>query len=111
MKFCRFAVLAAGLIAVLALTACGGKVIDSVKAEEFINQDLTSAGVKVESVSCPKSVEVKAGVDFACEVSADGGEKAVVTMRIIDSEGKVEPTKIESVDGDNGKSGAEVKSE
>lgn len=83
------------------LSACGGKVIDHMKAEEFIRQDLTEAGVKVGSVSCPKGVEVKGGTDFECEVSA-GGEKAVVQMRIVDDEGRVKPIEIRSAEDGSG---------
>lgn len=89
---------AAVALALLGLFAgCGGKVIDGAKAEEFIRQDLAGAGVEVESVSCPRGVEVEAGVDFECDVAADG-EKAVVQMRIIDDEGLVKPIEIRSVD-------------
>lgn len=83
------------------LTACGGKVIDDAKAEEFIRQDLAGVGVEVERVSCPSGVEVSAGVDFECDVAADG-EMAVVQMRIVDDEGLVKPIEIRSADAAQG---------
>lgn len=88
-----------GLVTVAALVSgCGGKVIDYTKAEEFIRQDLAGVGVEVESVICPKGIEVSAGTDFECEVSADG-EQAVVEMRIVDDEGLVRPVEIRAVAG------------
>lgn len=95
----RLTVLAIAVLASLAvlLTACGGKVIDHTKAEDFIRQDLAEVGVEVESVSCPKGVEVESGVDFECEVAADG-EEAVVQMRIVDDEGRVKPIEIRAVE-------------
>lgn len=89
-------------IAVLSV-GCGGKVIDDAKAEEFIRQDLAGVGVEVESVSCPSGVEVSAGVDFECGVTADG-EQAVVQMRIVDDEGRVKPIEIRSADVSKGES-------
>ena len=93
--------LAVLVLAAIVLMGCGGKVIDHQKAEEFIRLDLTEAGVEVEAVSCPGDVEVAAGVDFNCEVTADGGEEAVVQMRILDDEGRVKPIKIESAEQDS----------
>jgi hypothetical protein len=97
------------LLASVAFAACGGKVIDDNKAEEFIRQDLSDAGVNVESVSCPSGVEVAAGSDFECDVAADG-ERAVVQMRIVDDEGLVKPITIRSADAEaRGKSKNEAK--
>lgn len=92
-----FAALLAAFALAGLLSACGGKVIDHAKAEEFIRQDLAGVGVEVESVNCPTGVEVSAGTDFECNVAADG-EKAVVQMRIVDDEGRVKPIEIRSAD-------------
>lgn len=99
MNFPRTALATLGVLAAVGLAACGGKVIDASKAEEFIRQDLSSAGVDVESVKCPSNVDVKAGTDFECDVAADG-ERAVVQMRIIDDEGLVKPIEIRAADTD-----------
>lgn len=105
MNFRKSALVIAGILAAVCLAACGGKVIDASKAEEFIRQDLSSAGVEVESVSCPTGVDVAAGAEFECEVAADG-ERAVVQMRIIDDEGLVRPIEIRAADASPAGGGA-----
>ena len=105
----RVALVCAAALSAALLAGCGGKVIDDAKAEEFIRQDLAGVGVEVESVSCPAGVEVAAGTDFECDVSADG-ERAVVQMRIVDDEGLVRPIEIRGVGAKPKRGGATEKS-
>jgi len=102
----RRAVAALALAAALALTACGGKVIDHQKAEAFIDQDLAGVDVAVTDVTCPAEIEIEAGADFECEVTIENGDRAVVQMRMVDQDGLVRPVSIESADQRNTAPGA-----
>jgi hypothetical protein len=84
-------------LAALAITACGGKVIDDGKAEGFIEDGLEKqAGVKVSSVDCPSGVDVEKGKSFNCTAQTDRGEYTV-TLRMTDDEGTVVPTRAQRV--------------
>ncbi len=88
-KSIRAAGAAAILLAALALSACGGTVIDDAKAEDQIRANVEhNLGIKV-SVECPTGVEVEAGRTFSCTVRTRKGEKAKAVLRIINSDADV----------------------
>ena len=79
----RLAALSALAVLALALAGCGETVIDDVKTEDTIEQNLEqSSGSKVESVDCPSGVEVEKGATFECVVTRPGGEEEIATLRI-----------------------------
>lgn len=83
------------LVAVAGLTVvgCGETVIDDVKTEAAIEQNLTrSVGQKVSSVECPSGVEVKTGATFDCTVSLAGGKQEMATLKILNEDADVEVT-------------------
>jgi NAD(P)H-hydrate repair Nnr-like enzyme with NAD(P)H-hydrate epimerase domain len=78
--------LAGGLFA-----ACGETVIDDVKTEDAIEQNLTkSAGKKVSAVECPSGVEVEAETTFDCTVTLAGGKEETATMKILNEDADIE---------------------
>jgi NAD(P)H-hydrate repair Nnr-like enzyme with NAD(P)H-hydrate epimerase domain len=80
-------------LAVFLAAGCGETVIDDVKTEAAIEENLTkSVGQKVTSVDCPSGVEVKAGDTFDCAVVLAGGKKETATLKIINSDADVEVT-------------------
>lgn len=87
----RAAALAAA-IAVAALAAgCGGTVIDDVKTEDAIAENVESSlGKKVSSVDCPSGVDVEAGASFECTVSLTGGKEETATLKILNEDADVE---------------------
>lgn len=92
--------------AVVALTAtgCGETVIDDAKTEAAIQQNLErSTGAKIASVSCPSGVEVEKGTTFQCTVELKGGGGEVATLRILNEDADVAVTKLEPVEGKEGK--------
>jgi hypothetical protein len=85
-------VLALPLLVFLA-AGCGETVIDDVKTEAAIEQNLEdSVGQKVNSVECPSGVEVKTGTTFDCTVSLAGGEEQTATLKILNEDADVEVT-------------------
>jgi len=96
----RHGVAAAVLLAVLlGVAGCGETVIDDVKTEDAIEQNLEdSLGKKVASVDCPSGVEVEQGVSFDCLVSLAGGKRETVTLKIRNEDADVEVTGLEPVD-------------
>ena len=86
------AAVALALAAFLA-AGCGETVIDDVKTEAAIEENLTkSEAQKVSSVDCPSGVEVKAGNTFDCAVVLADGKKETVTLKILNSDADVEIT-------------------
>jgi hypothetical protein len=80
----------ASALALLALAACGDKVIDDDKAEDAVQADLERGlDVEVDSVDCPSDVEVEPGQTFECTVTAASGDRATATLRIRDEEANV----------------------
>jgi Domain of unknown function (DUF4333) len=80
----------ASALALLALAACGDKVIDDDKAEDAVQADLERGlEVEVESVECPSDVEVDPGETFECTVTAASGDRATATLKIRDEEANV----------------------
>jgi Domain of unknown function (DUF4333) len=82
---------AALLVAFVLLAAgCGETVIDDVKAEDAIQQNLeSSVDRKVSSVDCPSEEEVEAGKTFTCSVVFSDGQKATTTLKILNDDADV----------------------
>jgi hypothetical protein len=90
----------AGLVALLAgalvVAGCGKTVIDDVKTEEAIEQNLErSVGSRVASVDCPSGIEVEVDVTFDCAVSLEGGKQETATLKILNEDADVEVTGLE----------------
>jgi hypothetical protein len=73
-----------------AVLGCGATVIDSGKAEKFINKTVTAqAGVHVKSVKCPKNPKAKKGATFKCTVTGIDGTTGTVLAFQRDNKGNV----------------------
>jgi hypothetical protein len=93
----RFGAVAALLGAVFLAAGCGETVIDSVKTEAAIEENLQkSVGQKVSSVKCPSDVEVKTGATFECTVDLTGGKRETATLKILNSDADVEVTDLKA---------------
>jgi NAD(P)H-hydrate repair Nnr-like enzyme with NAD(P)H-hydrate epimerase domain len=85
-----------GALAALVVTAafvggCGETVIDDVKTEDAIEQNLeSSAGKKVTAVDCPSGVEVEVDATFDCTVTLAGGEEETARMKILNEDADIE---------------------
>jgi NAD(P)H-hydrate repair Nnr-like enzyme with NAD(P)H-hydrate epimerase domain len=78
------------------LGACGETVIDDVKTEGAIEQNLEqSVGQKVSSVDCPSGVEVEAGETFECDVRLADGKRETATLKILNEDADVEVTNLD----------------
>jgi len=100
MKVSKHGGAAAMLIAMLlvAVAGCGETVIDDVKTEDAIAQNLESSlDKKVASVECPSGVEVKTGVSFDCTVKLTDGKRETATLKVLNEDADVEVTDLESV--------------
>jgi hypothetical protein len=76
--------------AALAVAGCGENVIDNSKAEEAIQPSLEkSLHEKIKSVECPSDQKVEAGKTFTCSVDFATGQKATVTLKILNKEADV----------------------
>lgn len=89
------AVRSAALAALLALAAvaagCGETVIDDVKSEDAIEQNVEDRlGKKVSAVECPSDVEVEVGATFECTVTLAGGEEETAKLKILNEDADVE---------------------
>jgi NAD(P)H-hydrate repair Nnr-like enzyme with NAD(P)H-hydrate epimerase domain len=95
MRLSRLAVVP---LAALALAAgCGETVIDDVKTEDAIEQNLkSSAGKKVTAVDCPSGVEVEADATFECTVTLAGGKEETATMKILNDAADIELTNLKA---------------
>jgi NAD(P)H-hydrate repair Nnr-like enzyme with NAD(P)H-hydrate epimerase domain len=77
------------------MLGCGETVVDDVKTEDAIEQNLEqSAGKKVTAVDCPSGVEVEPDATFECTVSLAGGKEETATMKILDEDANIELTKL-----------------
>jgi hypothetical protein len=77
--------------AALAAAGCGETVIDDVKTEDAIAQNLeASLGKQVKSVACPSGVEVEAGATFDCTVVLAGGGRETATLKIRNEDADVD---------------------
>jgi Domain of unknown function (DUF4333) len=88
----RFAVPVAGLSLAFATAGCGKTVIDSQKAEDFIQSSLEKRGATITSVSCPDDVEVAPKKSFDCTAASDQGKTATITMTILNDNADVKVT-------------------
>ena len=80
-------------LAALAVAAvgCGETVIDDVKTEDAIEQNIEdSLGKKVASVDCPSGVEVETGSTFDCTVSLAGGKEETASLKILNEDADIE---------------------
>jgi hypothetical protein len=84
------------LVAALAVFAaaavgCGETVIDDVKTEAVIKDNVESKlGLKVSSVDCPSDVEVEAGAVFECTVAMGDGKERTAKLKILNEDADVE---------------------
>jgi hypothetical protein len=86
----RLAVLALALALAVVLAGCGETVIDDVKTEDAIEQNLESSlGKKVQEVDCPSDVEVEAKATFECSITLAGGKEETVRLRILNEDADV----------------------
>jgi NAD(P)H-hydrate repair Nnr-like enzyme with NAD(P)H-hydrate epimerase domain len=89
----RFVVLAVLCGAGATATGCGETVIDDVKTEDAIKQNLEgSVGKSVSKVDCPSGVEVQTGASFDCAVTLAGGKRETATLKILNEDADVEVT-------------------
>ncbi len=71
------------VVAALALSGCGGTVIDSAKLEDTVQQSLSqSQGQGVRSVNCPSDQDVVVDATFTCTVEYSDGRTATATLKI-----------------------------
>lgn len=69
-------------LATIALaSSCGEDTIDADQVEQGIEQDLSTATTKIESVSCPDDVKKEKGATFECSAKLRGGGKADVQVK------------------------------
>lgn len=83
----------AALIALAALAAagCGKTVIDDVKTEAAIEQNVEGAlDRNVSSVDCPSGVEVVPEATFECTVRLAGGREETARLKILNEDADVE---------------------
>jgi NAD(P)H-hydrate repair Nnr-like enzyme with NAD(P)H-hydrate epimerase domain len=92
----RIAVLALLAFAALLAAGCGETVIDDVKTEGAIEQNLEdSLGRDVAAVDCPSGVEVEAGASFDCAVTLSGGKRETATLKVLNEDADVEVTDLQ----------------
>ena len=73
------------------VAGCGGTVIDDVKTEDAIAENVESSlGKKVSSVDCPSGVDVETDASFECTVSLEGGKEETATLKILNEDADVE---------------------
>ena len=78
------------LFALIALTACGTRTVNTGKAEGVIKRSIVEqTGVEVTVIECPKRVEAKRGNTFTCEAKGIDGTSANVRVTQQDSTGNV----------------------
>jgi hypothetical protein len=85
------------------VTGCGKTVVDDVKAEDAIEQNVErSLGRKVASVDCPSGVEVQKGTTFDCAVRLAGGKEETATMKILNEDADLELAELAPSGGGGG---------
>jgi NAD/NADP transhydrogenase alpha subunit len=100
-----FAVLAMALavaaVAGIGVAGCGKTVVDDVKLEETLKDNVESSrGEKVKSVDCPTDIEVKAKTEFECTIIPEKGKKETAVLRIKNEDADIEVVEIKSGDVD-----------
>ena len=97
----RVIALAGLAIAVLGLGACGETVVDDVKLEETLKDNVESSrGEKVKSVDCPTDIEVKAKTEFECTITPQKGKQETAVLLIKNEDADIEVVEIKSGDVD-----------
>ncbi len=87
----RCGTLVVPILALFFVVGCGETVIDDVKTEDAIEQNLKkSGGKKVTAVDCPSGVEVEADATFECTVTLAGGKEETATMKILNEDADIE---------------------
>jgi Domain of unknown function (DUF4333) len=95
----RLIALAGLAIAALGLGACGETVVDDVKLEETLKDNVESSrGEKVKSVDCPTGIEVKAKTEFNCTIIPQKGKQETAVLRIKNKDADIEVVEIKSGD-------------
>jgi hypothetical protein len=92
MRRARPIALLAVLPAALVLGACGGRSIDSHKAEQKIKQGIerqTSGRIPIASVKCPDGVAIEKGDTFECTARGVNGRTVKITVTQRDDQGHV----------------------
>jgi hypothetical protein len=80
-------------VTLVALAAgCGSDTIDADQVEQDIEQDLSTATARIESISCPDDVEKEKGATFQCDARLSGGGKAKVDVKQTTAAGGYEPS-------------------
>jgi hypothetical protein len=80
-----------------ALAGCGETVIDDVKLEETLKDNLEkSRGGKVKSVDCPSGVEVEAKTEFECTVRPQKGKAETAVLKIKNEDADIEVVEVKS---------------
>jgi len=70
-------------IAGILIVGCGPTVIDQVKLEDTVQQNLEKGESKaIRAVECPSDQEVAPGATFTCTVEYSDGGKSIATLRI-----------------------------
>jgi hypothetical protein len=97
----RLCALAAAALAAAAIVACGETVIDDVKTEEALKDNVESTlGQKVKSVECPSGVEVEPKATFECTIDMAKGENQTAEMRIRNEDADIEVVELRGGDVD-----------
>jgi hypothetical protein len=85
---------------VLLAAGCGETVIDDVKAEDAIHQDVEKAlHEKIASVDCPSDQKVEAGKTFSCTIVFANGKRAEETLKIVNDDADVKPIGFKPIGG------------
>jgi hypothetical protein len=79
--------------AAIFFAGCGETVIDAAKTEAAIEHDLQeSTGKEISSVDCPDGVEVEPRATFECEITLAGGNREIVSLKILNDDADVAVT-------------------
>ncbi len=79
------------------LAGCGKTVVDDVKLEETLKDNVESSrGEKVKSVDCPTDIEVKAKAEFECTITPQKGKQETAVLRIKNEDADIEVVEIKS---------------
>jgi Domain of unknown function (DUF4333) len=93
----RYGVFAVLAVSVAFVGGCGETVIDDVKTEDALEQNVErSLGKKVTAVDCPSGVEVEKGKTFDCVLTLAGGQKETATMKILNEDADIELADLKS---------------
>jgi len=78
-----------GAAALLGLTGCGEKQIDTAKLERKIADDSKKTRVPIKTIDCPGDVNIKAKDTFDCKATTNNGS---VTVRVTQTDDKANVT-------------------